>query len=177
MHGEIGKAIGLAWTPEGTHLIHIKARVTKSVNGIGNLYVKGEFGDGVLGSIYTIGSILALSKELDMMSKDMALEIPGKLDGPSAGLPVFMALYSALSKRPVNQRIAFTGALNDMGAILPVDGIEDKLVAAHNANLEGVALPIDNLATLPPNVGGGLWGKIVLCPVTRIADAIAIGTV
>lgn len=177
MPGEMGKAYGLAWTPEGTNIIQIQARVTKAIKGVGNMYVKGEIGEGVLNSIYTVCGILAASRELDILTKDMALDIPGKLDGPSAGLPIFMCLYSALSKRPVNQRIAFTGAINDMGAILPVDGIEDKLVAAYNANFEGVALPIDNLATLPPNVGDGLWGKLVLCPVTRIADAIAIGTV
>lgn len=177
MDGEIGKAYGLAWTPEGTNLIQIQAKVTKAVRGRGDLYVRGEIGDAVLHSIYTACGILAASKELDITSKNMALDIPGKLDGPSAGLPIFMCLYSALSKRPVNQRIAFTGAINDMGAILPVDAIEDKLVAAYSAKFEGVALPIDNLATLPPNVGEGLWGKLVLCPVTRIADAIAIGTV
>lgn len=177
MGGEVGKAYGLAWTSEKTDLILIAARVTKAVNGVGNLYVRGEIGDGVLGSIYSACNLLISSKEFDLMNKDLVLEIPGKLDGPSAGLPIFMCLYSALSKRPINQRIAFTGAINDLGAILPVDGIEDKLTAAYKADFEGVALPIDNLATLPPNVGEGLWGKIVLCPVTRIADAIAIGTV
>jgi len=177
MAGEIGKAYGLAWTPEGTHLIHLEARVTKAVKGMGNMYARGQFGDAVLKSIYTVCGILGASKELDIVTKDMTLDIPGQLDGPSAGLAIFMCMYSALTKRPVNQRIAFTGAINDMGAILPVDGIEDKLIAVHKANFEGIALPVDNLASLPPNAADGVWGKIVLCPITRIADAIAIGTV
>jgi ATP-dependent Lon protease len=64
-------------------------------------------------------------------------------DGPSAGVTVAVALTSLLSGIAVRQGVAMTGELTLHGRVLPVGGIEEKLLAARRAGLKTVILPRD----------------------------------
>ncbi len=66
------------------------------------------------------------------------------LDGPSAGIALFVACYSAIKKLPVSNRLAFTGELSILGNILPVGGVREKIDAAKNAGAELVVIPAAN---------------------------------
>lgn len=68
-------------------------------------------------------------------------------DGPSAGIAVFAALYSAVFKIPIKDTVALTGELSPRGAVLPVGGVPQKLEAAEKAGIKTVFLPTENVPT------------------------------
>ena len=76
-------------------------------------------------------------------------------DGPSAGVALALSLLSLLSDRPVRTDLALTGELTLRGRVLPVGGIEQKVLAARRAGKNTVVLPRRNerdLDELAPEV-------------------------
>jgi len=65
-------------------------------------------------------------------------------DGPSAGVAMFIALYSLISGRTVRSDTAMTGEISLRGLVLPVGGIKEKVTAAARAGLKRVLLPARN---------------------------------
>ena len=68
--------------------------------------------------------------------------------GPSIGLPLYVALVSALTKAPVDPTWAFTGELSLTGRVLPVEGIVAKAKAAARAGCTRLYLPAGNAGEL-----------------------------
>jgi ATP-dependent Lon protease len=92
-------------------------------------------------------------------------------DGPSAGITIFAALLSLLTRRPANQDVALTGEMTLSGRILPISGIREKLLAAQRAGVRRVLLPQanrDEVENLSPDVTEGL--ELLL--VTNAAEAV-----
>ncbi len=83
-------------------------------------------------------------------------------DGPSAGIAVFAALYSAVWERPIPDTVALTGELSPKGTVLPVGGIPEKLSAAVSCGIKTVILPAQN---------AGVPCAIPVLPITS-ADAL-----
>src|SRR5262249_36429252 len=80
-------------------------------------------------------------------------------DGPSAGVTLFVAMLSMLTQRPVRNDVAMTGEITLRGAVLPVGGIKEKVLAAKRAGLTHVIFPDRNqkdLEDVPANVREGL---------------------
>lgn len=69
-------------------------------------------------------------------------------DGPSAGLAIVAALYSAIYGLPLPDTVAFTGEVTPRGAVLPVGGILQKVAAAEEAGIRKVYMPAENAAAL-----------------------------
>jgi ATP-dependent Lon protease len=65
-------------------------------------------------------------------------------DGPSAGITIFAALLSLLTRRPARRDIAMTGEMTLSGRILPIGGIREKLLAAQRTGIKTVLLPLAN---------------------------------
>jgi ATP-dependent Lon protease len=65
-------------------------------------------------------------------------------DGPSAGVAIFSALVSLLTRRCVRADVAMTGEITLRGLVLPVGGIKEKLLAAHRAGIRRILLPERN---------------------------------
>jgi ATP-dependent Lon protease len=65
-------------------------------------------------------------------------------DGPSAGVAMFIALVSLLTRRPARSDTAMTGEISLRGLVLPVGGIKEKVAAAARAGLMRVLLPARN---------------------------------
>jgi len=69
-------------------------------------------------------------------------------DGPSAGVAMFTALVSLFTGRTVRSDTAMTGEISLRGLVLPVGGIKEKVLAAHNSGLFHVILPAENARDL-----------------------------
>jgi ATP-dependent Lon protease len=65
-------------------------------------------------------------------------------DGPSAGIAIFIALFSEVTGQIVRPNLAMTGEIDIKGSIMPVGGIREKIVAAERAGIREVMLPKEN---------------------------------
>ena len=120
-------------------------------------------------SIENVITVLNNLYNLNCDEYDIHISIPGgvPVDGPSAGITIAVAIYSAITKRPVNNKVAMTGEISILGAVKPVGGIVAKIMAASKAGAEKVLIPIDNYSE-------GLLKdkKIKVIPVISINEVI-----
>ncbi|WMI81625.1 S16 family serine protease [Anaerotignum sp. MB30-C6] len=74
------------------------------------------------------------------------INFPGgtPVDGPSAGVAMFLAVYSAFTGVPVDSEVALTGEIGLLGQVLPVGGVADKLEAAVEAGVKLAFIPKEN---------------------------------
>ncbi len=148
--GRPGVSTGVAWTPAGGDLLFVEST---QMPGTGNLHLTGSVGDVMKESVHTAFTYIraraeALGLKPDFFSKtDIHLHLPGGAipkDGAAAGVAVFVSLASVLTKLNVRPDIAMSGELTLRGAVLRVEGIKEKCLAAHRAGLKHVLLPARN---------------------------------
>ncbi|MCL6527807.1 MAG: endopeptidase La [Thermaceae bacterium] len=167
---QVGAAQGLAWTPVGGTLLTIEVA---AVPGKGGLSLTGQLGEVMKESAQAALTYLrAHAQEWglpeDFHTKyDVHVHVPEggtPKDGPSAGITMATAIASALTRRPARMDIAMTGEVTLRGKVLPIGGVKEKLLAAHQAGIRKIVLPKDNepqLEDLPKDVLEGLEIKLV----------------
>lgn len=147
---EPGIATGLAWTPVGGDILFIEA---SRMQGKGNLKLTGQLGDVMKESAQAaLSYIRARAGEFGIDPKftdqyDLHVHVPSgsvPKDGPSAGVTLFSALVSLLTGRQIRSDVAMTGEITLRGAVLPVGGIKEKVLAAHRSGLKHIILPERN---------------------------------
>lgn len=145
-----GVATGLAWTASGGDILFIEA--TK-MRGKGNLAVTGSLGDVMKESVGVARSFVrSMAVELGIdetlfETADIHVHVPSGAipkDGPSAGVTMITAITSLLTGLCVDPTVAMTGEITLRGAVLPVGGIKEKILAAHRAGIKKVLLPDKN---------------------------------
>lgn len=157
----IGRINGLAvyGASKGT-LMTLEAKAYECEKGRGELKITGIVNSETLerkgqkinrestikSSVENVLTLLAERYNTNTKNYNIHLNFPGGLpvDGPSAGIAIFVALYSAIHNIPVKNDIAFTGEISIFGNILPVGGVKEKIEAAKNAGVEKVYIPKDN---------------------------------
>jgi ATP-dependent Lon protease len=95
----------------------------------------------------------------------------GPKDGASLGWPVLLAMASHLTGLKLPARYVHTGELGLNGEILPVGGIEEKVLACERQGLRRLFLPYGNrsdLDCLEPVAKG----KLILVTIQQDADAL-----
>jgi len=142
-----GVATGLAWTSTGGDIPGIGATKMK---GKGNMTLTGSLGDVMKESVSVARSyVKSMAKEYgideDEFDKiDLHVHVPsGSIpkDGPSAGVTMITALTSLLTGLTVDPTVAMTGEITLRGAVLPVGGVKEKILAAHRAGIKKILLP------------------------------------
>ena len=86
-------------------------------------------------------------KPADFDKKAVHIHVPeGAVpkDGPSAGITMATAIYSAVTGKKVRARLAMTGEMTLRGKVLPVGGIKEKILAAKRAGITDIMLCKEN---------------------------------
>lgn len=144
-----GVVTGLAWTPVGGDILFIEGAF---MPGTGKLTLTGQLGDVMKESAKIsqtlIRSRLAFNmKHIEFDKQDLHIHVPSGAipkDGPSAGVALLTTIASLVTGHEVDPKLAMTGEISLRGAVLPVGGIKEKVLAAHRAGIKRVILPKDN---------------------------------
>ena len=147
---EVGIVRGLAWTSVGGDTLQIEVNV---MPGEGEILLTGQLGDVMKESARAgISYIRSVSADYKIDEKffkehDIHIHIPeGAVpkDGPSAGITMATAIFSAATRKKVKANVAMTGEITLRGRVLPIGGLKEKLLAAKNAGIQMVLIPKEN---------------------------------
>ena len=178
---EIGVVNGLAWTSVGGELLPIEVAV---MDGTGKIVLTGSLGDVMQESAKAaITCIRSHAKALGIdgdfyKTKDIHIHAPeGAVpkDGPSAGITMATAIYSALSSKPVRHDIAMTGEITLRGKVLPIGGLKEKSMAAYKHGIDTVFIPKLNERDIS-EFDDAVKDKVRFIPVEDFTDVISGAT-
>jgi ATP-dependent Lon protease len=148
----IGVATGLVRTESGGEIIFVEAAKMK---GKKELIITGSLGDVMRESAQAALSYIRSNADAFGIADDffelhdIHIHVPSgaiQKDGPSAGVTILAALLSLLTRRPARRDVAMTGEITLTGRILPVGGIQDKVLAARRAKVKTILVPARNRA-------------------------------
>jgi ATP-dependent Lon protease len=176
---DIGVATGMAWTPIGGEIIFVEATRMK---GNGGLILTGHLGDVMKESARAaLSYIRSHSKRLKIPDSafngyDIHIHVPAGAtpkDGPSAGVPLGVALISLFMNKPIRNDVSMTGEITLRGKIMPVGGIKEKVIGARRAGIKTIILPRENekdLKEIPEHILKGLNFRLI----DNLEDALKI---
>ena len=108
------------------------------------------------------------------------------IEGDSASSTELYAILSSLSEFPINQGIAVTGSVNQLGEIQPIGGVNEKIEGFFNicqakglTGEQGVLIPKTNVKNLMLNekvIDAVKAGKFHIFPVATVDEGIEILT-
>jgi ATP-dependent Lon protease len=110
----------------------------------------------------------------NFMTSDIHVHVPSGAtpkDGPSAGVTLFTALASLITGRTADPDLAMTGEITLSGAVLPVGGIKEKVLAAHRAGIRTIILPKENERDLP-DVPEDVRNELTFVPVESVEEVL-----
>ncbi len=161
----VGIVRGLAWTRVGGDTLEIEVNV---LPGKGELKLTGQMGDVMkesaqiaLGFVRSQAADYGIDKDY-FAERDILIHIPeGAVpkDGPSAGITMSIGIFSAVTGKKVRPDVAMTGEITLRGRVLPIGGLKEKLLAAKDAGMKTVLVPVKNkpdVEELSEEITGGL---------------------
>lgn len=179
---QVGVVNGLAWTQVGGETLSIEVNV---MPGKGKVQLTGKLGDVMKESAmaalsYLGGNSKALGLPNDFReNKDIHIHVPeGAVpkDGPSAGISIATAIYSALSGKPVARDVAMTGEITLRGRVLPIGGLKEKLLAAERMGIKRVIIPFENKRDLK-EIDDKVTKSLKITPVKTMDEVLDIAIV
>lgn len=162
---QVGIVRGLAWTRVGGATLSVEVNC---MPGEGKFKVTGNLGKVMQESAEAaISYIRSQSKRFGLeeefyKKQDIHIHIPEGAtpkDGPSAGVTMATAMVSALTGALVRNDVAMTGEITIRGRVLPIGGLQEKVLAAKKVGIQTVVLPKENkkdLMDIPDEVKDGL---------------------
>lgn len=175
----IGTINGLAWTSAGGDILNVDVNIMK---GSGKLTLTGKLGDVMKESAMAgLSYIKSNAKKFNIPSaffkdNDIHIHLPeGAIpkDGPSAGITMTLAMISAITKTPAKTDIAMTGEITLRGNVLPIGGLNEKLLAALRGNIQTVLIPVENKKDLV-EISDEIKSNLKIIPVSEIDEALPL---
>ncbi len=176
---QVGLSHGLAWTSVGGVTLDIEAVV---MPGKGTVTLTGQLGDVMKESAQAGIAYLRRNADEFGIPADFhekhdihvhVLEGATPKDGPSAGIAMATAVVSALTGRQVRGDVAMTGEITLRGRVLPIGGLKEKLLAAHQAGIKTVIIPRENEANLE-EVPEAILGDLEVIPVSGFREVLDV---
>lgn len=147
---KVGVVTGLAWTKVGGDTLSVEVNI---LDGKGGITLTGNLGDVMKESAQIALSFVRTLPEVKKFSEDyfekhvVHVHVPEGAtpkDGPSAGITMALAIYSALTHKQVDGKTAMTGEITLRGNVLSIGGLKEKLLAAKNEGMKKVLVPMGN---------------------------------
>ena len=173
----IGAANGLAVSGMNGYILSVEVSAIRSC--LGRLTVTGivdqeeisgrgqkfQRVSSVRSSIENVLTVLRRRYDIDFDKYIIHINFTGGtvVDGPSAGITVAAAVYSAIFGKPLPNEIAMTGGISIFGKVLPVGGISEKISAAKESGIKRIFIPRGNYHNKMPRM---------VQPIEDIEDAI-----
>ena len=174
---EVGIVRGLAWTSVGGDTLQIEVNV---MPGKGEIMLTGQLGDVMKESARTgISYIRSISEAQNVPANffekhDIHIHIPeGAVpkDGPSAGITMATAMFSAITGKKVCADLAMTGEITLRGRVLPIGGLKEKLLAAKNAGIHTVLVPKENTKDVE-EISSEITKGLEIIPVAHMREVL-----
>ncbi|MEG6614900.1 ATP-dependent protease LonB [Peptococcaceae bacterium 1198_IL3148] len=182
---QVGVVNGLAvYGPNLGMILEVEATAIPATKGLGKIIITGmveqeEMGGGgrtlkrkstAMGSAENVLTVLRRVMGVDYRDYDLHINFPSgvPVDGPSAGVTIATAVYSAITGIPVDNKVAMTGELSIRGMVKPVGGVVAKVQAAQVAGASKVYIPAENNQKLFSEIAG-----IEVVPVEKLEEVIS----
>ncbi len=181
---QVGLVNGLAvYGPNTGTLLEIEAGAVPAARGQGKLVITGVVEEEEMGgrgrtirrksmargSVENVLTVLRRVADVNPADFDIHVNFPGgvPIDGPSAGVAVATAVYSAMNGIPVDNKLAMTGEVSIRGLVLPVGGVVAKVEAARRSGATRVLIPSENYQEIFRVMEG-----IKVIPVSRLEQVL-----
>lgn len=188
--GAVGCVNGLAVCGSGMGMVMpIEAIASKTGNGAGKVRLTGFVEEEEIGgnmnhmkrkstakcSIENMLTVLKTKMGLPVEDYDIHINVPGGMpvDGPSAGIAITAAVYSAITGQKINSQIAMTGEISITGKVMPVGGVQEKCEAAKKAGAKLIIIPKENETEHLKKLGVPL---ICASQIQEVFDALLLQT-
>ncbi|RNC28934.1 MAG: Lon protease 2 [Candidatus Dichloromethanomonas elyunquensis] len=168
---DIGRVLGLGVSGFLGSVLEIEVKVFSGLEGKGSIRFNETAGTMARDAVFNAAAVIRNLTGEDLKNYDLHVNVVGggRIDGPSAGLAVTMAIYSALKDKPVKGDVAVTGEISIQGKVKPVGGIYEKIFGAKQAGIQTVIIPEENLREVPSGLKG-----IEVITVDNIEEALRI---
>src|SRR5690606_4217537 len=168
---EVGRVLGLGVHGFVGSVLEIEAVAFKAAQaGKGTIRFNQTAGSMAQDSVFNAASVVRQVTGENIADWDVHVNVVGggRIDGPSAGAAIVLAIISAVWNRPVRQDVAVTGEISIQGRVKPVGGVYEKVHGAAQAGVRRVIIPKENEAEAPDLPG------IEVCAVNRIEEAMEL---
>ena len=152
---EVGKIFGLGVSGFVGSVLEIEAVCFPAPEkGKGKLRFNETAGSMTKDSVFNAASVVRLVTNQDIADYDVHVNVVGggRIDGPSAGAAITLAIISCLTNRPIPQYIAMTGEVSIQGKVKGVGGVFEKIYGARQAGVTKVFIPKENEKDIPADL-------------------------
>jgi ATP-dependent Lon protease len=169
---EVGRIFGLGVLGYMGSVIEIEAVAfpTKDA-GKGSLRINDTAGSMTKDSLFNAAAVVRRVTGQELSGWDLHVNVVGggRIDGPSAGVAIYLAMISAIQGRKIRQDVAITGEVSIRGTVKAIGGVYEKIYGARQAGMTRVVLPEENRKDTPQDVTG-----IEVCYASTIEEAMRL---
>lgn len=168
---ETGRIFGLGVYGYQGGLMELEAvAFPAETEGKGTIRFNDTAGSMTRDSVFNAASVLRQATGKKLKDYDLHINVVGggKVDGPSAGVAIYLAIMSVIEQKPIYQDVAVTGELSIRGQVKAVGGLSEKLHGAKQAGIHKVLIPADNLGDVPLQMDG-----LEIIPIKNVQEAFA----